>query len=75
MLFPLIGVGAQVSVQFGMVESLKKIMKTNFADKDGKLAPKYSFVSGLITGVPSAIIVVNNPLFRLLSTTLGSKLL
>jgi len=32
MLFPLIGVGAQVSVQFGFVETLKKIMKKRFAD-------------------------------------------
>jgi hypothetical protein len=59
MLFPLIGVGAQVSVQFGLVESLKKILKGNFADKNGNLAPHYSFFSGLVTGIPSAIIVVS----------------
>jgi hypothetical protein len=28
---PLIGVGAQVSLQFGTVETLKKIIKTHFA--------------------------------------------
>lgn len=31
MLMPLIGVGAQVSLQFGTVETLKKIIKTKFA--------------------------------------------
>ena len=69
MLFPLIGVGAQVSVQFGIVESLKKMMKAKYADKDGVLAPKYSFIAGLISGVPSAIVVVNLVSFRLLSIT------
>lgn len=58
MLFPLLGVGAQVSMQFGFVESLKKIMKTKFADKEGKLEPKFSFLSGLLTGIPSALVIV-----------------
>jgi len=31
MLMPLLGVGAQVSLQFGTVETLKKIIKTKFA--------------------------------------------
>ena len=31
MLMPLLGVGAQVAVQFGIVESLKKIFKAHFA--------------------------------------------
>lgn len=61
MLFPLLGVGAQVSVQFGFVESLKKIMKTSYAEPDGSLHWKYSFLSGLICGLPSALIVVNTP--------------
>ena len=58
MLFPLIGVGAQVSVQFAFVESLKKMLKVNFADKDGRLHEKYSFIAGFFSGIPSAIIVV-----------------
>ena len=55
---PLIGVGAQVAVQFGFVESLKKIMKNRYADQDGKLHWKYSFLSGSLCGLPSAIVVV-----------------
>lgn len=58
MLFPLIGVGAQVSVQFGFVETLKKIMKKSYADENGMLHWRYSFLSGLICGLPSALIVV-----------------
>jgi len=58
MLFPLLGVGAQVSVQFGFVESLKKMMKSTFADQNGNLHWKYSFLSGLLSGIPSALIVV-----------------
>jgi len=63
MLFPLIGVGAQVSVQFGLVETMKKILKNNFADKNGNLAPHFSFLSGFVTGLPSAIIVVQFTLY------------
>lgn len=74
MLFPLIGVGAQVSVQFGFVETLKKIMKKQFADENGQLHYKYSFLSGLLCGIPSAIVVVHLTLQRLLSTTQDSKL-
>ena len=58
MLFPLIGVGAQVSVQFGVVETLKKIMKKNYSDEQGNLHWKYSFLSGFICGLPSAILAV-----------------
>jgi hypothetical protein len=58
MLFPLLGVGAQVSVQFGFVESLKKLMKTKFADAKGNLHWQYSFYSGLICELPSALIVL-----------------
>jgi hypothetical protein len=68
MLFPLLGVGAQVSVQFGFVETLKKIMKKSYADEQGNLHWKYSFVSGLLSGIPSALVVVNYILFRLLLT-------
>lgn len=58
MLMPLIGVGAQVSLQFGTVETLKKIIKQNFAEKDGSLHWKYSVLSGTLSGIPSAIVVV-----------------
>jgi len=58
MLFPLIGVGAQVSLQFGIVETLKKVMKNKYADAQGNLHWKYSFLCGLISGVASAIVVV-----------------
>lgn len=58
MLMPLIGVGAQVSLQFGTVETLKKIIRTKFAEKDGSLHWKYSVLSGALSGIPSAIVVV-----------------
>lgn len=73
MLFPLIGVGAQVSVQFGFVESLKKIMKQHFADSQGKLHYQYSFLSGLLCGIPSAIVVVPLRPPRPPSTTRASR--
>lgn len=73
MLFPLIGVGAQVSVQFGFVETLKKLMKEKYADEHGLLHWKYSFLSGFVTGLPSAIIVVFFLRFRPLSITPDSK--
>ena len=57
MLFPLLGVGAQVSVQFGFVETLKKILKQKYADEKGNLHWRYSFISGLFAGIPSALIV------------------
>jgi solute carrier family 25 carnitine/acylcarnitine transporter 20/29 len=75
MLFPLIGVGAQVSLQFGFVESLKKIMKSTFANPDGSLHWKYSFLSGLLCGIPSALLAVSFMSYRLLLTMLASKLL
>lgn len=73
MLFPLIGVGAQVSVQFGIVETLKKIMKRSFADSKGNLHAQYSFLSGFICGLPSALIVVSLVLSRPLSITPDSR--
>jgi hypothetical protein len=73
MLFPLLGVGAQVSVQFGFVESLKKLMKTRFADSQGNLHWQYSFYAGLISGLPSALIVVFICLNRPLSIMLVLK--
>jgi hypothetical protein len=73
MLFPLIGVGAQVSLQFGFVESLKKIMKSTFANPDGSLHWKYFFLSGLLCGIPSALLAVFFMLYRLLLTMLASK--
>ncbi len=73
MLFPLLGVGAQVSMQFGVVESLKKMMKTRFADADGNLNWIYSFYSGLFCGLPSALIVVRTDSRRPHSTMHVSK--
>jgi hypothetical protein len=58
MLMPLLGVGAQVSLQFGVVESLKKIIKTKFGDAEGNLHWKYSVLSGSLAGLPSALVVV-----------------
>lgn len=58
MLMPLIGVGAQVSLQFGTVETLKKLVRTKFAEADGSLHWKYSALSGTLSGIPSALVVV-----------------
>lgn len=58
MLMPLLGVGVQVSVQFGIVETLKKILKQKYADINGLLDPKYSFFCGGIAGIFSGIILV-----------------
>lgn len=58
MLMPLLGVGAQVALQFGIVESLKKIFKTKYADPEGNLHWKYSLLAGLFAGLPSALVVV-----------------
>lgn len=55
---PLLGVGVQVSVQFGIVETLKKILKQKYADINGLLDPKYSFFCGGIAGIFSGIILV-----------------
>lgn len=59
MLFPLLGVGAQVSLQFGTVETLKKVIQSKFGEADGSLHWKYSVLCGVISGIPSAIAVVN----------------
>jgi hypothetical protein len=58
MLMPLLGVGLQVSVQFGIVETLKKILKNKYGNPDGSLDPKYSFLCGGIAGIFSGIILV-----------------
>jgi hypothetical protein len=55
---PLLGVGLQVSVQFGIVETLKKIIKKKFGNPDGTLDSKYSFLSGAVAGIPSGLILV-----------------
>lgn len=55
---PLLGVGVQVSVQFGIVETLKKILKQKYADKNGVLDVKYSYLCGGIAGIFSGIILV-----------------
>lgn len=64
MLMPFLGVGAQVALQFGIVETLKKIMKKSYADSEGKLHWKYSFMCGTAAGLPSALVVVPILLFR-----------
>ena len=64
MLMPLLGVGLQVSFQFGIVETLKKYFKLKYADKDGNLHWKYSFICGAMAGLPSAMIVVDISLSR-----------
>jgi hypothetical protein len=64
MLMPLLGVGLQVSFQFAVVESLKKYFKSRYADPLGNLHWKYSFLCGAIAGLPSAMIVVTDILFR-----------
>jgi len=58
MLMPLLGVGLQVSVQFGIVETLKKTLKKKYADIDGNLDPNWSFLCGGVAGIFSGIIVV-----------------
>ena len=60
MLMPLLGVGVQVSVQFGIVETLKKILKQKYADKNGVLDVKYSYFCGGIAGIFSGIILVSH---------------
>lgn len=55
---PLLGVGVQVSVQFGIVETLKKILKQRYADNKGNLAAKYSYFCGGVAGIFSGIILV-----------------
>ena len=64
MLMPLLGIGAEVALQFGMVETFKKMLKKDFADADGNLHFKYSFVCGTAVGFPSALIVVFDSVFR-----------
>jgi hypothetical protein len=58
MLMPLLGVGLQVSVQFGIVETLKKNLKKKYGNADGTLDASYSFLCGAAAGVFSGIIVV-----------------
>jgi hypothetical protein len=64
MFMPLLGVGAQVALQFGIVESLKKVAKKNFGELDGTLHWKYSFLCGTAAGLPSALVVVQPLLCR-----------
>jgi hypothetical protein len=58
MLMPLLGVGLQVSVQFGIVETLKKNLKKKYGNADGTLDASYTFLCGAAAGVFSGIIVV-----------------
>ena len=71
---PLLGVGIQVSVQFGIVETLKKMLKKNYGNPDGTLDSSYSFLCGAAAGVFSGIIVVSYFLYlRLHWTMQGSE--
>ena len=74
MLFPLIGVGAQVSVQFGVVESLKKVFKKGMLERGhDHLHHHYTALAGFISGTPSALLVVSLIPFRRPSTTPASR--
>ncbi len=66
---PLMGVGVQVSVQFAIVETLKKMFKKNYGNPDGTLDAKYTFLCGAVAGVFSGIIVV---CFLVIIGTFGS---
>ena len=60
MLFPLVGVGAQVSVQFGVVESLKKVFRQGMLERGHEhLHHYYAALAGFISGTPSALLVVH----------------
>lgn len=63
---PLLGVGAQVSLQFGVVETLKKMMLKRFADETGKLPIPYIVLCGSISGIPSGLISV--PVFFMIDS-------
>jgi hypothetical protein len=70
MLMTMFGIGAEVALQFGLVETLKKMLKKDYGDSEGNLHWKYSFLCGAAIGLPSALIVVINIVFRLSSTIL-----
>lgn len=60
-LSPLLGIGAQVALQFGTNELVKKLMfKLNFdeeeGDSSGPLPMNLILLSGIITGVPSSFV-------------------
>ena len=74
MLFPLVGVGAQVSVQFGVVESLKKVFRKGMLERGHEhLHYLYAALAGFISGTPSALLVVHPIGPRLPSTMPDSK--
>lgn len=68
MLMPLLGVGFQVSLQFAVVETLKKAMKAQFANEEGKLSLPIIMACGAIASIPSALTVVIHHICRLLLT-------
>ena len=55
----LLGVGPQVALQFATVETLKKYFKRNYYKEGEELGLKHILMSGFITGLPSALVVVN----------------
>lgn len=67
MLTNLLGVGPQVALQFGTVETLKKYIKRNFEPDKERLSLHYISLCGAIAGLPSALVVVT---FLLMQTPL-----
>jgi hypothetical protein len=65
MLVNLLGVGPQISLQFGVVETLKKFIKKNYEPHAQRLSLPYVVLSGLAAAVPSALVVVYCPSYRL----------
>lgn len=56
----LLGVGPQVALQFGTAETLKKYFKKKYTKENEDLPIKFIYLSGLIAGVPSAMVVVRS---------------
>ena len=59
MLMNLLGVGPQVSIQFGVVETLKKFLKRNYVQEGEDLPLNLILLCGFLAGVPSASVVVS----------------
>jgi solute carrier family 25 carnitine/acylcarnitine transporter 20/29 len=58
MLVNLLGVGPQVALQFGVVETLKKYIKRNIQPDKDKLSLPFVTLSGFVAGLPSALVLV-----------------
>lgn len=55
---PLAGVGACVSIQFGVVENVKRILKRNFCKEGQDLSFFLNFVAGSIAGVANSSVSI-----------------